>query len=314
MECDYEGTTSGTLEWFHGDQKLVDAADDAITIDDGTLTDNAQKYTLTIANVNPEDNSGEYKCVLGFSDNDKLEASTEVVVRKATIIDSKGVAELSVVVSDGELSAKCVFEGDKQPSGIKWSTAGQDLVFDSIKKLQNSNTKQLDNSIKYFSNITLKEFAFADQGSYTCTFEFDDTNNVEASVNVVSAAVTNEECVFVDFKTETSKTLSCSYAGGDTVTGVSFTKPDNSEEAGELGVYVAGADANTPGSQTGSYTVTGITDASSGAYKCTFTLNDGSTLSAIQRLTARSKITIVTMVTMVTMVTCMVTIVRSEFC
>ena len=280
------------MEWFHGDQKLIDAADDAITIDDGTLLNNAQKYTLTVANVNPEDNSGAYKCSLSFSDTDNLEASTEVVVRKATVIDTKGVEESAVVVSDGELSARCMFEGDKVPASVKWFKGADEVVFDSITKLQNTNTKQLDNSIKYFSNITLKAFEFVDEGSYRCLFEFEDVNNVDASVSVVSAAVTNDECVFVDFRTETSKTLSCSYAGGDTVTAVSFTMPDSSVVAGQLGAYVAGVDANTPGSQTGSYAVTGITDASSGAYTCTFTLNDGSTLSAIQRLTARSKILI----------------------
>ena len=277
------------MEWFYKNQKLVDAEGDDITINDGTLTSNAQQYTLTIANVNPESNSGDYKCALSFSDGDKLEATTDVEVRKASIIDTAGAAETSIVVSDGELSARCLFEGDKVPASVTWSTGGSNIVFDSVKKIQNTNTKQLDNSIKYFSNITLKEFAFSDQGSYTCTFVFDDGNNVAASVNAISASITNDECVFVDYRTTTSKALSCTYSGSDQVTGVSFTMPDKSVQAGQLGTYTAGGDANTAGTQTGSYTVTGITAASSGAYTCTFTLSGGSTVSAIQRLTARSK-------------------------
>ena len=277
------------MEWFYEDQKLVDADGDDITINDGNLEENAQKYTLTIANVNPESHSGAYKCSLSFSDGDKLDASTEVVVRKATTIDREGNTESSIVVSDGELSARCMFEGDQVPSAVKWSKGGSDIVFGTLNKIQNSNTKQLDNSIKYFSNITLKEFVFADEGSYTCTFEFSDGNNVDATVNVVVAGVTNDECVFVDYRTETSKTLSCSYSGGSAATGVSFTLPDETVVAGELGGYDAG-DSGTAGTQSGTYTVTSITAASSGAYTCTFTLTGGSTVSAIQRLTARSKI------------------------
>lgn len=289
VTCNYEGTTSGTMEWFYKNQKLVDAEGDDITIDDGTLESNAQKYTLTIANVNPESNSGEYKCALSFSDGDKLEATTDVEVRKATAIDTAGAAESSIVVSDGTMSARCLFEGDKVPSSVTWSKGGSNIEFDSLKKIQNTNTKQLDNSIKFFSNITLKEFAFADQGSYTCTFVFADGNNVEASVNAISASITNDECVFVDYRTESSKALTCTYHGSDQVTGVSFTMPDNTAQTGQLGAYAAGGDADTAGTQTGTYTVTGITAASSGAYTCTFTLSDGSTVSAIQRLTARSK-------------------------
>ncbi|KAL5250884.1 hypothetical protein ACHWQZ_G016582 [Mnemiopsis leidyi] len=287
VTCNYEGTTSGTMEWFYKNQKLVDAEGDDITIDDGTLESNAQKYTLTIANVNPESNSGEYKCALSFSDGDKLEATTDVEVRKATAIDTAGAAESSIVVSDGTMSARCLFEGDKVPSSVTWSKGGSNIEFDSLKKIQNTNTKQLDNSIKFFSNITLKEFAFADQGSYTCTFVFADGNNVEASVNAISASITNDECVFVDYRTESSKALTCTYHGSDQVTGVSFTMPDNTAQTGQLGAYAAGGDADTAGTQTGTYTVTGITAASSGAYTCTFTLSDGSTVSAIQRLTAR---------------------------
>ena len=279
------------MEWFHGNQKLVDADGDDITINDGSLEANAQTYTLTIANANPETNSGDYKCVLTFSDGDSLQATTDVIVRKATAIDSKGDVESSIVVSDGELSARCMFEGtgSETPSDVKWSKDGTDVVFDSVTNIQNTNTKTLANSIKFFSNITLKNFAFADEGSYTCTFEFADENNVEASVNAISAAVTNDECVFVDLGVETTKTLSCTYSGADQVSGVTFTLPDSSEQAGQLGTYTAGGDAATAGTQTGSYTLTGITAASSGAYTCTFTLSGGSTVSAIQRLTARSK-------------------------
>jgi hypothetical protein len=278
------------MEWFYKDQKLEDKANDKITIDDGTLKDNARKFSLTITDVNPENNAGAYKCALSFSDNDKLDATTNVVVRRATAIDSKGEAESSIVVTDGEFSARCKLESDKVPASVKWSKGGADIVFDAIKKIQNTNTKQLDNSVNYFSNITLKEFAFADQGDYSCTFEFSDGKNVAATVKAISASVTNDECVFVDYRTETSKALSCKYSGANTVSKVSFTLPDNSVVDGTLGKYSAGANAATPGTQTGSHTVTGITDKSSGTYTCTFTLNSGSTVSAIQRLTARSKI------------------------
>ena len=289
MTCNYEGTSSGSIEWFHGNQKLVDTEGDDITINDGTLESNAQTYTLTISNANPETNSGEYECVLSFGDGDNIKATTDVVVRKATAIDSKGDVESSIVVSDGELSARCLFEGtgSGQPSDVKWSKGGVDVVFDSVTKIQNTNTKSLTNSIKFFSNITLKNFVFADEGSYTCTFEFADGNNVKTSVNAISAAVSNDECVFVNLGEETSKTLSCTYSGADQVTGVRFTLPGGSELTGQLGAYTAGGDAATAGTQTGTYTLTGITAASSGAYTCTFTLNDGSSVSAIQRLTAR---------------------------
>jgi hypothetical protein len=279
------------MEWFYKDQKLEDKANDQITIDDGTLTGNAQKYSLAITDANPEDNAGSYKCALSFSDTDKLDATTDVVVRKATVINTNGVVQSSIVVSDGELSARCMLEADSKPTGVKWSHKGKNINFDNIKKIQNTNTKQLDKSIKYFSNITLKEFAFTDQGEYSCTFEFDDNNNVAATVNVISAVVTNDECIFVDYKTETSKDLTCQYAGSKIVTKVTFTLPDKSTVVdGTLGNYNDGADAATAGTQTGTYTVTGITDKSSGLYRCTFTLNDGITVSAIQRLTARSKI------------------------
>ncbi|KAL5249910.1 hypothetical protein ACHWQZ_G015848 [Mnemiopsis leidyi] len=292
VTCNYEGTSSGSMEWFHGDQKLVDTEGDYITINDGTLESNAQTYTLTISNANPETNSGEYECVLSFVDGDKLKATTDVVVRKATAIDSKGDVESSIVVSDGELSARCLFEGtgSGKPSNVKWSKGGVDVVFDSVTKIQNTNTKSLTNSIEFFSNITLKNFVFADEGSYTCTFEFADGNNVETSVNAISAAVSNDECVFVNLGEETSKTLSCTYSGADQVTGVTFTLPGGSEQTGQLGAYTAGGDAATAGTQTGTYTLTRITAAYSGAYTCTFTLNDGSSVSAIQRLTARQAV------------------------
>merc|ERR1712176_906420 len=248
-------------------------------------------YTLTIANVNPEDNAGSYKCALTFSDGDKLDASTDVVVRKATAIDSKGDVESTIVVSDGELSARCVFEGDQVPNSVKWTKSDSEVVFDNVKKIQNTNTKQLDNSVKYYSNITLKEFAFADEGPYTCTFVFSDGNSVATSINTVYATVTNDECVFVDFRTETSKALTCTYTGANRVTGVTFTLPDSRSVAGDPGSW-GGGDTATPGTQTGSYTVTGITDASSGTYTCTFALDGGSSVSAVQRLTARKAVVV----------------------
>merc|ERR1712176_1513300 len=118
-----------------------------------------------------------------------------------------------------------------------------------------------------------------------------DGNSVATSLNTVYATVTNDECVFVDFRTETSKALTCTYTGANRVTGVTFTLPDSRSVAGDPGTW-GGGDTATPGTQTGSYTVTGITDASSGTYTCTFALDGGSSVSAVQRLTARKAVVV----------------------
>merc|ERR1712176_534758 len=118
-----------------------------------------------------------------------------------------------------------------------------------------------------------------------------DGNSVATSLNTVYATVTNDECVFVDFRTETSKALTCTYTGANRVTGVTFTLPDSRSVAGDPGSW-GGGDTATPGTQTGSYTVTGITDASSGTYTCTFALDGGSSVSAVQRLTARKAVVV----------------------
>ena len=289
ITCNYEGTTSGTMEWYYNSQKLEDAADDAITINPGSLQSNAQQYTLTITDVTPPDNAGSYSCVLSFTDGDSLRASTDLVVRKSSSVDKAGTAESTIVVTDDELSARCQMEGDKVPSGVTWTRGGNNIVFDGSTKIENTNTKQLESSVKFFSNITIKSFNFADADTYICSFTFGDGNNVQSTIEVVSAKITNNECEFVDFRTEASKTLTCTYRGGSAATAVSFTLPDNSVVAGVLAEFSAGGDASTAGSQTGTYAVSSVSEASSGSYKCTFTLTGGKTVSAIQRLTARSK-------------------------
>ena len=277
------------MEWYYNSQKLEDAADDAITINPGSLQSNAQQYTLTITDVTPPDNAGSYSCVLSFTDGDSLRASTDLVVRKSSSVDKAGFVESTIVVTDDELSARCLMEGDKVPSGVTWTKGGDNIVFDGSTKIENTNTKQLESSVKFFSNITIKSFDFADADTYICSFTFENGNNVQSTIEVVSAKITNNECEFVDFRTEASKTLTCTYRGGRAATAVSFILPDNSVVAGVLAEFSAGGDASTAGSQTGTYAVSSVSEASSGSYKCTFTLTGGKTVSAIQRLTARSK-------------------------
>ena len=174
---------------------------------------------------------------------------------------------------------------------IKWSKDGADIEMDNTVKMHNTNTKVLENSVNYFSNLTIKNFAFSDEGTYKCTFLFTDGHNTESTVMVKFARVTNNECVFVDCLTETSKTLTCTYHGAGAATSVSFTRPDGSEVSGELSDFTAGSDGHSAGSQRGSYAIASVTDAESGLYRCTFNVNGGTTVSAVQRLTARSKFT-----------------------
>ena len=73
-------------------------------------------------------------------------------------------------------------------------------------------SSQLRTSVQYFSKITLKDFQYTDSGDLTCSFGFPDNHNSEFSVTTVYATVTaEEECVFVDYRVETVKTLRCKY-------------------------------------------------------------------------------------------------------
>ena len=274
---------------FNSGQKVVDVADDHITIVEGELKDNKQQYTLSISNLIPEKHAGPYTCVLIFCDGDNLEAKIEVTARKATMIDVAGDVESHIIVTGERLTARCRSQGDKAPIGVTWTKDGAAVEMDKVRILQNTNTMVFDNSIQYFGNLTIKNFAFSDEGSYKCAFTYGDGYDTEASVIVKHARITNEKCLFVDYRLETSKALSCTYHGSAGASAVSFTTPDNSVKEGELSKFVEGTDADTPGTQTGSYTIESVSDTSSGPYTCTFTVNGGTPVSALQRFSARSK-------------------------
>jgi len=286
ITCNYEGTSSGVMSWYHGDTLLE--ASDNVVIDDGALESNVQQYTLTITNANPEDNAGEYTCSLAFDDTDRsLDDTTEVIIRTATMIEADGTVTANALVTDGVFRAYCMLEADNPPSSVIWSKGDTNIEFDGTSKISNTNTKALDTSVKFFSNITIRDFQFTDEDDYKCSFQFADSNNPEVSLNVVSASITNEECIFIDFRTTTSRDIVCTYNGADTVTAVNFELPDESVVAGVLGEYQAGEDANTAGSQTGTLSLPEVTADSSGTYTCSFSLSGGAVVSAVQRVTAK---------------------------
>lgn len=243
---------------------------------------------MTITTPNPESNGGQYDCRLSFPDGDKRTESTEAIIRLSSIINQEGDPLTEIVVKDGELSAICKLEAKEVPQPTVWSKGSTPLVFDSSTKIQNTNTKTLDNSIVYFSNITLKSFAYADADDYKCSFPYADTNNVDSTVTVKVATVAPaEECVFVDLSSTTSKTLTCTYTGDNDVASVEFTVPgETNPVAGIKGSYASG----TPGTTPGTYQLTGITEQNSGSYGCTFVTNSGQRVSARFNLAARSKL------------------------
>jgi len=283
LTCTYAGVDEGTVAWYFGTTLLADVADDKFTITDGTFENNAQEFTLVVDDVDPENHAGAYSCKLTFTDTDTITDSTTVVIRKASVINNAGEVQSSIVVNSGELSAKCMLEADAVPSDVKWYKDSTEIDFtDDVDNIVNTNTKQLDSSFQYFSNITIKNFVAADEGTYKCEFLYSDSNNAETTTSVVFAEVEPaSDCVFVDILTSDEATLTCTYTGNAEASSVAFTLPDESTVAGTLGAFDT--------SQEGTKVFAGLSSASDGAYTCTFTLSGGETVSAVSRLTARSK-------------------------
>ena len=276
------------MKWYL--DNVVIESDAKNVIANTELISNTADFTLKISEVNPEDNAGTYQCRMTFEDTDEITASSEVTVRKASVISTQGDVVSTIIVSADVLTAKCLMEGDEVPNDVEWYAGSTKITFDGTTKIMNTNTKQLDKSIKYFSNITLKEFKFADSDTYRCVFKFDDATETEASVTVDFATVANVGCVSLDYLTTTDVTLTCTYNGKAAATGVTFTLPDSTTKAGTLGGFTAGASpAVDAGSQDGTYTLSGVTNDMDGSYSCEFTIDSGATLSAFQQLTARSK-------------------------
>ena len=105
------------------------------------------------------------------------------------MIDSAGSVLTTEVVSNDVLTARCKFEGDAVPSEVKWFKGAEEVVFDGTSKIENTNTKQLDNSWQYYSDITIKNFDLTMEDTYSCKFIFADTNNVEGSLIATYAKV-----------------------------------------------------------------------------------------------------------------------------
>ena len=288
LTCTFVGLAYGDMKWYVDNVEIE--SDDKTVIDNTELISNTAEFTLGIYDVNPEDNAGTYQCRMTFEDTDKITASSKVIVRKASVISALGDAVSKIIVSADVLTAKCLMEGDKVPDYVEWYAGSTKITFDGTKKFMNTNTKQLDESIKYFSNITLKAFEFADSDTYRCVFKFTDASEAKASVSVDFATVTNVECVSLDYSSTTDVTLTCTYYGKSAATGVTFSLPDSTKEVGTLGGFTAGADPTiNAGSQDGTYTLSGVTNDMDGSYSCEFTIDNGATLSARQQLTARSK-------------------------
>ena len=288
LTCTFEGLAEGNMKWYL-DNVVIESGDKTV-IGNTELISNTAEFTLRIYDVNPEDNAGTYQCRMNFEDTDEIVASSEVTVRKASVISAQGDVISTILVSDGVLTAKCLMEGDKVPDDVEWYAGSSKIIFDGTTKIMNTNTKQLVKSIKYFSNITLKEFEFADSETYRCVFKFTDASEAEASVSVDYATVANVGCVSLDYSSTADVTLTCTYNGKAAATGVTFTLPDSTKEVGTLGGFTAGADPEiNAGSQDGTYTLSGVTNDMDGSYSCEFTIDSGFTLSARQQLTARSK-------------------------
>ena len=288
LTCQFSGTTTGTIKWYYeGEEVESDARMDS-TENSATEWD----YTFTLTDVNPEANAGTYKCELTFADTDQIDASTEVTVRKASIISSAGDVLESEIVSEDVLKVRCMIEADIVPTVVKWFKGDTQIVFDGTTNILNYNTVQLANSIKYMSNITLKSFAFTDAGDYTCKAEFGESDDIpESTVTVVFAAVETDSngCIFVDYLSSTDSTISCTFRGMVAAESVKFILPNSEERAGVLGGLTTSTGVLS--SQVGTYALTGVSNDIDGSYGCEFTLASGGTVTAQQQLTARSKLT-----------------------
>ena len=288
LTCTFEGLAEGNMKWYL-DNVVIESGDKTV-IGNTELISNTAEFTLIINDVNPEDNAGTYQCRMNFEDTDEIVASSEVTVRKASVISAHGDVISKIIVSANVLTAKCLMEGDEVPDNVEWYAGSTKITFDGTAKFMNTNTKQLDESIKYFSNITLKAFEFTDSDTYHCVFKFTDASEAKASVSVDFATLTNVGCVYLDYSSTTDVTLTCTFNGKTAATGVTFTLPDSTKEEGTLGGFTAGADPTmNAGSQDGTCTLSGVTNDMDGSYSCEFTIYNGATLSARQQLTARSK-------------------------
>ena len=283
LRCDYAGEQQGTMRWLHGKIALITGAGVVITA--GTFENNAQTFQLALSDVNHGDHAGDYSCELTLPDAVVITEITKVVVRRASVVSE---AAPLVIADKNKLKIDCMVEADMAPSGVKWSNGDTQIVFDGATKFENQAMKHVGAVTKYYSNITLTSFTFVDEGNYKCLFNFADNKDAETVVSVVYATVHSEDCVFVDYRTDSTETLVCTLTGGAAATKVTFTDSLGDVQDGVLASFTAGPDSSTPGTQVGSFTTGTISEATQFSSKGTFTLADGGTVEAKIRVTTRS--------------------------
>ena len=285
LTCLYSGTTTGAINWYYKG-KIV-ASDDRMVMTE--MSADKWEYKFILTEVNPELHAGTYKCELSFEDTDQIDTSTEVTVCKTSIISKAGESIESMIIGEDELKMRCMIEADVVPINVVWFKGDDEITFDGNTKIMNYNTVILTNSIRYMSNVTLKNFAFTDAGDYTCKADFGDSAEMpESAVTVVYAAVNSDGCVFVDYLNSQETTISCTFRGMEAAQNVKFILPNSEERMGDLGQLTE--NSGQLSSQIGSLILIGVNNEIDGSYRCEFTLSGGGTVSTHQQLTARSKL------------------------
>ena len=279
ITCDYEGVDAPTIDWYHGQVKLSSVTTTAIEA--GEHAANKLKSTLTITDVTPVDNAGDYTCKTVFEDGDMLEDMVKVTVRTVNFVDSIGSKITSLVTSGGDLTLDCRILADKIPTDVKWykgtGEAKTEITIDNVDNFVSSRSSQDGTSYRYFSKLTMKNF---DEDSYMCEFMYAE-NKPSASIPVSVAKIKTTVCEFVDYQDSDEKRLECKLYSSSAADKLEFTSPDKQTVDGTLGEH-----AN--GDQSGYYDYIGLTSSSDGPYVCSFTLEDGAVISQTINLAARS--------------------------
>ena len=283
LACNYEGLDAPTIQWYHEGDQLSSGG--TTTINPGEFSANQLTSTLQISGVTPVDNAGEYTCKTVFEDGDTLQDTFTVIVRTVNIVDKSENVISSVLAKEGELNLDCKILADTIPKSYMWYTvtgeAKTAINIDYTNTFSTLRTVKEGSSYKSYSRLTIKNFDSSKEGTYMCEFHYNE-NNPSATISVTFAEIETDVCVLVDYQTSGDKTLECTYHGTAVASKVQFISPDKTTVDGTLGAF-------SGGTQTGSYTYTGLTSSNDGSYKCSFTLQDSSIISRIVYLAARSK-------------------------
>ena len=296
LQCDYAGHQKGKMRWLHGAEHLENGND--VAIDDGAFDANAQTFQLAISDVNPEEHAGEYSCELTLPNNDIITETTAVVVRRATVVDADYNAVSSSNVFSDEIKITCLSEAlggteANKPISTKWYHGANPILEEANMVIHEGPTVvSVDGLVKtYWSSLTVKNSQFVSEGAYKCLFNFADNKDTEATVTTVYATAQSEDCVSMDYRTESKKTLKCTLTGGAAATKVIFTDSLGDDQDGVLASFIAGSDSSTPGTQVGSFTTGTISEVTTFTSTCTFTLASGENVFAKTNFFTGSKCT-----------------------